>query len=139
MTGDPADISRFFKLTEGRALFAPEGIVSLEQVSELIRTAIEQAREKGASRMLVNALQLTGFPSPSVPERFWIVRGWAQAAQQRVAVAMVLQPHLIDADRFGILVAVNMGMRADVFTEPESAEAWLMSERPSSVVALIQK
>jgi hypothetical protein len=48
-----------------------------------------------------------------------------------VAVALVLQPYLLDPERFGVVVAWNQGMRADVFTEVQEALTWLLSDAKS--------
>lgn len=122
-----------FEQRAGYANFAPVGEVSIGAATELVARAIIFAREHQIDRLLVDATGLTGFPSPSVVDRYWIVRQWANAAKSRVAVALVLEPHLLDPERFGIKVAANSGMRADVFTSTTEALEWLLSSRPCSV------
>ena len=116
-----------FQLREGYASFDPAGVVSLEKAVALVTSALLFAREQSIRLLLVDGTRLTGFPSPSVADRYWIVRQWATDSQNRVEVAFALQRYLIDPDRFGIQVAVNLGMRADVFESRAEALAWLLS------------
>jgi hypothetical protein len=116
-----------FQFCEGYASYDPVGIVSLSQAVKLITTAISFALEHGITRLLVDATRLTGFPSPSVAERYWIVHEWAAEGKNVLEVALALQRHLMDPDRFGIQVAINLGMRVDVFEARADALAWLLS------------
>ena len=45
-------------------------------------------------------------------------------------MAFVLEPDLIDPGRFGVVVAWNLGMRAEVFTDLIEARKWLLSNAP---------
>jgi len=122
-----------FEVRAGHALVALAGCVSLEQATDMVMRALVAARNHGVKRLLVDARQLTGFPSPTVAERYFIVRGWAAVAGKEVEIAIVLQPHILDPDRFGIVVATNLGMRADAFSSGSEALAWLLSGRPAEV------
>lgn len=107
------------------AYYRPTGKVTLEQGAELVDQAIGYARDRRISRLLINCSKLTGFPSPSLPQRYFLVRGWAKTAQGLVQVAMVARPEMIDPEKFGVTVARNAGFLAEVYpTEPE-ALAWL--------------
>lgn len=116
-----------FEVCDGYALSHLLGCVSLEQAAEAVTRAIVAARKQGIKRLLVDATQLTRLPVPSVADRYFIVRGWASAAEGQVEVSLVLEQRLIDPDRFGIVVATNFGMRANVFSSPSEAQAWLLS------------
>ena len=116
-----------FQLCEGYACFAPVGSVSLKNAVELITAAIIFARDHQVKRLLVDATQLIGFPSPSIAERYWIAGKWAKESRNAVEVAVAMQSHLIDPERFGVQVAVNLGMRADVFEARLEALSWLIS------------
>lgn len=108
--------------------YRPVGKVTLEQGAELVDQAIGYARDRALPKLLVNCTGLVGFPSPTLPQRYFLVRGWAQTAQGRVQVAMVARAEMIDPEKFGITVARNAGLTAEVYpTEPE-AVAWL--QRP---------
>ena len=91
------------------------------------------ARDHQIERLLVDVTGLTGFSSPSVGDRYWFIRRMANAGKSRVAVALVLESHLIDPERFGVTVAANSGLRADVFTSQTEALEWLLSSRAPRV------
>jgi hypothetical protein len=118
---------KHFQVYEGYACYAPAGVVSLDMASNLIASAILFAREQKIRRLLVDATQLTGFHSPSVAERYWIARKWAKESKNMVEAAFALQRYLIDPERFGVQVAINLGMRADVFESSSDALSWLLS------------
>ena len=113
-------------LVSGDCVFyRPAGKVTLEQGAELVDQAIVYARDRALPKLLINCTELVGFPSPTLPQRYFLVRGWAQTAQGRVQVAMVARAGMIDPEKFGITVARNAGLLAQVYpTEPE-AVAWL--------------
>jgi len=123
------NLSEHFEQREGYAYCQLGGCVTLEQAVEAVTRAIVAAREQKIKRLLVDATQLTGFPSPSLGDRYFISRGWAAAAKGQVELAIALQQHLIDPDRFGIKVATNLGMRANVFSSQTEALTWLLGGR----------
>ena len=92
------------------AYYRPAGKVTLEQAAELVDQAIVFARDRRIPKLLINCTQLTGFPSPTLPQRYFMVRGWAKTAQGLVQLAMVVRPELIDPEKFGITVAHNAGL-----------------------------
>ena len=122
MTGElPAGL-----VIEGRrAIYRPAGSVSFEQAVELVRSAIKLARINGAAELLVDSTALSGFPSPDTFERFLAAVEWAQAANQRLRLAMVVRAELIDPQKFGVTVMANRGLRANVFPTETEALAWL--------------
>jgi hypothetical protein len=125
----PANLSEHFEVHDSCALSQITGCGTLDQAVEAVTRAITAARSQGIKRLLVDASQLTGFPSPSLGERYFISRGWVTAAGGQVELALVLQQHLIDPDRFGIMVATNLGMRANVFNSKSDALAWLLERQ----------
>jgi hypothetical protein len=117
----------YFEIMEGHAVYRPSGYVTLHQVVELVTSAIAYAREQKIRKLLVVLIGPSGFPSPSVAERYYLVRKWAETARGHVHVAVVVKPKFIDADGFSVTVASNNGFSGNVFaTEPE-ALAWLQS------------
>ena len=124
------------EVTGDCAYYRPAGKVTLEQGAELVDQAIAFARERRIPKLLINCTELIGFPSPTLPQRYFMVRGWAKTTQGLVQVVMVARPELIDPEKFGITVARNAGLRADVYpTEPE-ALAWLQLPPDSQAPAL---
>ena len=114
-----------FEWKEGYAVCRLAGRVSLQQAVELAKAAIVAAREQNVGRLLVDAAGLTGFEPPSLTDRYYMAREWADAARGLVRVAMVVQPHLIDPQKFGVTVAANFGLSADVFSSEVQAIDWL--------------
>jgi hypothetical protein len=127
MPAETTSLTELFEAHEGYAVSRLAGSVTLQQAADAATRAIVTSRERGIRRLLVDGMQLTGFPSPSVADRYFITRGFAAASNNQVEVSFVLQQHIIDPDRFGIVVATNLGMRANVFSSPAEALAWLLS------------
>jgi hypothetical protein len=121
-----------FEVVDGRGFFRPVGSMSLEAAAELITVALAYARAQGIKELLVNATGLTGFPSPSLSERYFIVDNWARVVRGAVRVAMVLRPEYIDPQKFGVTVAINRRLVGDVFEAEGPALAWLASNDPPS-------
>jgi hypothetical protein len=126
-----------FEVVDGRGFFRPMGSMSLEAAAELITVALAHARARGIKELLVNATGLTGFESPSLSERYFIVENWARVARGAVRVAMVLRPEYIDPQKFGVTVAFNRRLVADVFELEGPALAWLGSRDPPSHVCML--
>ena len=121
------NVTGSIEVTGDCAYYRPVGKVTLEQGAKLVDEAIEFARERRIPKLLINCTKLVGFPSPSLPQRYFMVRGWAKTAQGLVQAVMVARPEMIDPEKFGITVARNAGFIADIYpTEPE-ALAWLES------------
>jgi len=124
---EPMNVTGDIEVSGDCAYYRPAGKLTLEQGAELVDQAIAFARDHRLPKLLVNCTNLIGFPSPSLPQRYFMVRGWATTAQGLVRVAMVARPEMIDPEKFGITVARNAGLTAEVYpTEPE-AVAWLQS------------
>lgn len=118
-----------FELAGEYAVFRPSGEVTLHQVAEMIASALTLAREHRVSKLLVDTTGLTGFQSPGVIDRFYLIREWAKAADGVVRMALVASPRFIDLEKFGVTVARNIGFYADVFTSEEEALKWLNGQR----------
>jgi hypothetical protein len=116
-----------FEIAGNRGIFRPGGSVSLAQAVEMVTAAIVFARAQGLSQLLVNATALVGFDSPSLSERYFLAEEWAYAADGTLHVALVVHPEMIDPKKFGVTVARNRGMVADVFAVEVEAVAWLDS------------
>ncbi len=84
------------------------------------------ARERRVPKLLVNATGLTGFPSPSLPDRYFSARRFAASGQGIVQLALVIRAEMIDPEKFGVTVARNAGMNADVFATEPGALHWLL-------------
>jgi hypothetical protein len=118
-----------FEIREDYAIFRPAGEVSLERAVQLVTSALVLAREQQIKKLLVVATGLTGFESPSLSSRYFFIQEWARAAQGSVSVAMVVQPELIDPQKFGVTVGENAGLRSEVFASEQEALVWLQNLR----------
>ena len=107
-----------------RGFFRPVGEGSFDKTKELVAAAITTARANNLRELLVNVSALTGFPVPSVTQRFYMVTQWAEAARGQVRVAVVARAEMIDRDKFGVTVAANRGMVSEVFLSEAEALAW---------------
>jgi hypothetical protein len=114
-----------FEIQKAHAIFRPTGQVSIGQVAELVTTAIDFARSLNIRNLLVDITNLTGFESPDIALRYFIIHDWARAAGGSVRVAILLRPEMIDPQKFGNTVAANVGFTAHAFTTEEDALTWL--------------
>lgn len=108
------------------AYYRPAGKVTMDEAIELLDHAIAWTRDRRVRKLFINAKGLVGFPSPSLPERYFFCRRWAATAQSRVQLALVIRPELMDPEKFGVVVARNAGMNVDAFTEETEALDWLL-------------
>ena len=100
----------------------------MPEAVRLVARAITFARDRQIPRLFINATGLTGFPSPTLAERYFMAREWAAVAPGRVRTVLVIPGEMIDPEKFGIAVARNAGMDAEVFPAEPEALAWLAKE-----------
>jgi hypothetical protein len=124
----PAHISGSIKVAGDCAYYHPAGQLTLEEAIELVDQTIAYACNQRIPKLLFNAKGLVGFRSPSLPERYFAARRFATTGHRLTRFAMVIHAEMIDAEKFGVTVARNSGLNADVFSEEEEALAWLESE-----------
>ncbi len=115
-----------FEIAEGLAVFRPVAKISLHGAIELVAQGFKYAGEQKVKRLLVDVRGLTGFPVPTVSDRYWFVQKWAREAAPGLRVAVVARAEMIDPEKFGITVARNAGLEANVFATEEEARAWLI-------------
>ena len=114
-----------FVLDEGRALYRPAGSVSFDEAVALVRAAVAAARRNRVRNLLVDTTALTGFSSPDQFERFLAAVAWAEASRGGMHLAMVARADMIHPQKFGVLVAANLGLVSNIFTTEVEARAWL--------------
>jgi hypothetical protein len=110
--------------------YRPQGSVSLVEGVAMVARAIERCRAGNIRKMLIDVTELTGYPIPTIDDRFWLAQDWAQAAQGALIVAVVALPEYIHPAKFGVRVAADAGLKSDVFTLVADAEAWLRANEP---------
>src|SRR5258708_12686503 len=82
----------FFSIAEGYGRFCPQGQMSLQEAAALVTRAIVFCRDNKIPKLLVDVTRLTGFPSPSVVDRYWFVREWPAEARAPVSAATGPRP-----------------------------------------------
>ena len=113
------------------AYYRPAGQLTLDAAIDLVDQTIACVRDQRIPKLLFNAKALVGFPSPSLPTRYFAARRFAATGQGLVQLAMVIQAEHIDPQKFGIIVARNSGLNADVFADEKEALVWLHGEKPT--------
>jgi hypothetical protein len=112
---------------EGVCQFRPRGECSLVEAVDLINHAIAYCRDQRVAKLLVNGTGLVGLSVPSLVDRFLMVEEWAQKAKSMVVVVLVIQAEYIHPQKFGVKVAADFGLVADVYTSETDALEWLSS------------
>jgi hypothetical protein len=112
-------------MRDGVAWFVADGEGSLVEAVELISRAIVWSREKGADKLLFDCRRFAGVSIPTLIDRFLMIEDWAEASQGMVRVVLVVRAEYIQAHKFGVKVAVDFGLTANVFSSESDALAWL--------------
>jgi hypothetical protein len=115
-----------FHVADGYAHYSPQGDFSLEQSVDLMIESVMYARTSLVRKLLIDTRGLHGFRHPTVFDRFFLSVQLAQEAAGWVKIAIVARPELVDPHKFGITVARNRGLQADVFTAEPEALQWLL-------------
>ena len=111
------------------AYYRPAGRLTLDEAIDLVDETIAYVREHRIPKLLFNAKSLVGFPSPSLPTRYFAIRRFAETGQGLVQLAMVILAAHIDPEKFGVTVALNSGLNANVFSDEKEALEWLQSAK----------
>lgn len=114
-----------FEVVGGRGFYRPAGHMSLADAVALVDAALAYARARGIKELMVNGIPVTGFDPPTLSARYFLVEKWALTAHGAVRLAMVLRPEMINPEKFGVTVAFNRRLIADVFLDEAAALAWL--------------
>jgi hypothetical protein len=113
------------EVREGICYFSPRGECTLVEAVALVTSAIVYCRDRGVARLLVDVTGLDGLAIPSLVDRFLMAEEWAHEGKGKVVAAMVARPEYIHPKKFGMRVAADLGMVADVFTSEGDALKWL--------------
>ena len=116
-----------FEMVGAHAEYRPTGELSLAKATGLITSGIDFASERQVKKLMVVTLGLAGFQPPNIIQRYYFIHEWAKASAKSVKVAVVAHPEMIDSQKFGVTVALNIGFVSDVFTLEEEAITWLLS------------
>lgn len=115
-----------YHISDNYARYSPQGNFSLQQAVELLIESVIHSRNHAIGKLLIDTRGLHGFSSPSAYDRFFLSVQLAYEAAGLIKIAFVARPELIDPQKFGITVARNRGLQADVFTSGSEALAWLL-------------
>jgi|SRR5689334_10779361 len=116
-----------FEMHDGVAVFRPIGEHTLVEIVDRVKDAIGRCRDQNQRGLLVTARGVYGVSVPTLIDRFLAMEDWADAADGMVVVALVVHPQYIHPRKFGVKVAADLGLTADVFTSEVNARAWLAS------------
>lgn len=105
----------------------PHGLCTLVEGVDLVKEAIAICRERGIAKLLFDATRLRGIPIPTLVDRFLMVEEWAVTARSMVTVALVVHAEYIHPEKFGVVVAADLGLTCDVHTTEEEALRWLVA------------
>ena len=112
--------------SDGVCQYRPRGRHSLVQAVDLISRAIAHCRDRGVSRLLIDASGFEDLPMPSLVDRFLMFEDWAQAAKGTLVAVLVVPDQYIHPGRFGVKVAKSFGLVCDVYTTEAAAMKWLL-------------
>ena len=112
------------------AEFRPRGECTLVEAVDLITEAIGYCRDRRIDKLLVLTTDLVGVSIPTLVDRFLMVEEWALKSHGVVVAAMVASPEYIHPQRFGVRVAADFGLVADIFTSEADALKWLSNYDP---------
>jgi hypothetical protein len=114
-----------FEICRDLANYRPSGSINLSEAAALVTHAISRAREAQVRKLLVNLSGWTSLSIPSVADRFFYIQEWALASRGLLRLAVVAPPEMIDPQKFGVAVARNRGLIAEVFVSEKEALSWL--------------
>lgn len=118
-----------FEHCDGYSCFRASGQVTFNEAVAIVARAISEAADQGIQRLLVDTINLWGFPHPTTSERQFMAEQWASRSRG-LRLAVVARPDLIDPLHFGVMVARHKGLWTNVFTSEPDAIEWLMHPDP---------
>src|SRR5688500_16843220 len=70
-----------FEMCDGYACFRASGELSFHGAVGVVAEAISEASNQGIKRLLVDTVNLRGFPHPTTAERYFMSETWASKAR----------------------------------------------------------
>ncbi|MEO6065268.1 MAG: hypothetical protein ABIP49_05765 [Lysobacterales bacterium] len=113
------------EVVDGIGVFRPAGTFHWRQAVGMVSRGIGHAKALELKKLLIVTTRLEGFKSPSVAARVEVVREWAEAADGRMTIAMVVRRDFIDPGRIGVVAAAIFGASTHVFESEAEAMKWL--------------
>lgn len=115
------------ELRAGICRFRPQGGSTLVEAVDFVNDSVGHCRVQGIAKLMVDVTGLEGIAVPSLVDRFLAVEEWANAANGMVTVVLVAHAEYIHPEKFGVMVAADLGLTLDVYTSEAEALAWLES------------
>ena len=115
-----------FEAREGYCCYRLLGHGPLEEAAGHVIKAITYARDQRVSKLLIDTTKWTGHESPDTLERYTFAAMFAKSAASAVKIAMIVRPEMMDPEKFEVTVAVNRGLKGNVFDSESDALAWLL-------------
>ena len=111
---------------DGIAIFRVSGPVVLGELARMLADSMDAACGQGATQYLVDLRGIEGLQPLSLADRAAVARRLAATVNGRLrAAAMITRPEFIDADHFGVVVALGHGLVGEVFDDEAEAMRWL--------------
>jgi hypothetical protein len=104
------------------ARFVGAGVSS--EATRQFESIAEYCRRTKNDKLLIDTTEYD--VKVSIFDRFFLGERLLVFARHRIKVVFVSRPEQLDPRKFGVLVARNRGVSADVFTDFQSAEEWLL-------------
>lgn len=127
MPGSPPRDTLLLQTVQGVPVVRLDAVTGFERAVELVAGTIRTAVAQGLPHLLLDA-SIAPFESPSLAGRHRMARTWAEAADGRLRLAVVVRPDCIDPEHFGVVAAGNFGLAAQVFDAEAEAIAWLRAQ-----------
>jgi hypothetical protein len=124
------NMTDYLVVKAGIAEFRPRGKCTLVEAVDLITEAIGYCRGRRIDKLLVVTTGLVGVSIPTLVDRFLMIEEWALKSNGVVVAALVASPEYIHPQRFGLRVAADFGLVADIFTSEADALKWLSNYDP---------
>jgi len=118
-----------FELKEDYAVYRPSGQTTVDEGVRKAAAVMSYCRAQKIRRLLFDTTHLD-FPAPTTMERFNMGASFASATGGAVRVVVVAKAEMIDPQKFGLTVARNRGLWAEVFTSEDAAVKWLLDPNP---------
>jgi hypothetical protein len=122
-----SQIPQFLTHEKEYAEFRPVAECTFEAAVDMVDEALAYCKDHEIRLLLANLTGLSGFDPPSMVQRFQFATQWAATAGGRVCLALVARPEWVDAERIGVTMANNRGLRTDVFTDEAPGVKWIGS------------
>jgi hypothetical protein len=119
------NMADYLEVKAGIGEFRPRGECALVEAVDLITEAVAYCRNRRIDKLLIVTTGLIGVSIPTLVDRFLMVEQWARESSGMVVTAMVASPEYIHPQKFGVRVAADLGLVADVFTSESDALRWL--------------